>query len=462
MDIDRVVPRQVVAELADGLEERQALDVADRAADLDQHEIELVIALEHEFLDRVGDVRDHLHGGAEIVAAPLLGDDVGIDAAGRDVVALVGVPAGEALVVAEIEVGLGPVIGDEHLAVLGGRHRARVDVEVGVELAQADLVAARLQHRAECRGGQTLAERGNHASGDENVPSHGPSPYGRPLLIRKPRATPTSQGPTQKRRRGCRHPLPVVCGASRVLLARRAGALAPRCSELRWFRAAGCSREPPRSPARARALAAAGACEVCGSARLSGEREALVVGPGPAWRCQPAPPRTWSGSDCWQHGRGPCRRRWPRRCSRSTPGASRRSGALASPLLSRRAASCCGRASSGSSARWPSQKTARRAPPWSGSAGSPSRAPSSGRRHCHPSPGRRLPSAAAGSRRSAPGRSADRQRAGRSGYIPSAAVFLGRGGEALRIRRASYTPSVPIASRLRRFLGRRVKLTPPR
>ena len=37
--------RQLVAELADRLEERQPFDVADRAADLDQHEIEAVIAL---------------------------------------------------------------------------------------------------------------------------------------------------------------------------------------------------------------------------------------------------------------------------------------------------------------------------------------------------------------------------------------------------------------------------------
>ncbi len=55
--------------------------------------------------DGVGDVRDHLHRGAEIFAAPLLGDHRRIDAAGRDVVALAGVDAGEALVVAEVEVG---------------------------------------------------------------------------------------------------------------------------------------------------------------------------------------------------------------------------------------------------------------------------------------------------------------------------------------------------------------------
>ena len=76
MNVDRMIARQIVLDLADRLEERQALDVANGAADLAQHEVELVIAVEDEVLDRVGDVRDHLDGGAEIVAAPLLGQDV--------------------------------------------------------------------------------------------------------------------------------------------------------------------------------------------------------------------------------------------------------------------------------------------------------------------------------------------------------------------------------------------------
>ena len=48
---------------------------------------------------------------------------------------------GEALVVAEVEVGLGAVLGDEHLAVLVGRHRPGVDVDVRVELLQLDVEA---------------------------------------------------------------------------------------------------------------------------------------------------------------------------------------------------------------------------------------------------------------------------------------------------------------------------------
>ena len=173
MDVDRVPARQLVAELADRLEERQALDVADRAADLDQHEIEAVIAVADEILDGVGDVGDHLDGGAEIVAAALLGEDLLVDAPGGDVVLAGRRPPGEALVMAEVEIGLGAVIGDEHLAMLVGRHGAGIDVEIGVELAQAHRIAARLQQRAERRRSQALAKRGDHAAGDEDVPRHG-------------------------------------------------------------------------------------------------------------------------------------------------------------------------------------------------------------------------------------------------------------------------------------------------
>jgi len=80
MNVDGVVARQIVLDLADRLEERQTLDIADGAADLAQHKVELIIAVEDEFLDGVGDMRDHLDRGAQIIAAPLLGQNVLIDA----------------------------------------------------------------------------------------------------------------------------------------------------------------------------------------------------------------------------------------------------------------------------------------------------------------------------------------------------------------------------------------------
>ena len=88
-------------------------------------------------LDLVGDVRDDLDRAAEVVAAPLLADDRVVDLAGGDVAGLAGGLIGEALVVAQVQIGLGAVVGDEHLAMLIGRHRARVHVDVGIELHDA-------------------------------------------------------------------------------------------------------------------------------------------------------------------------------------------------------------------------------------------------------------------------------------------------------------------------------------
>ena len=114
-------------ELAQRLEERQRLDVAHRAADLGDHDVD-VGRLRHQLdavLDLVGDVRDHLDGAAEVVAAALAPDHRVVDRARGGVGGAARVRVGEALVVAEVEVGLGAVLGDEHLAVLERAHRAR-------------------------------------------------------------------------------------------------------------------------------------------------------------------------------------------------------------------------------------------------------------------------------------------------------------------------------------------------
>src|SRR3712207_9031303 len=64
----------------------------------------------------------------------------------------------EALVVTDVEVGLGAVLGDEDLAVLERVHRPGVDVEVGVQLLHGDPEAPAGQQRAQRAGGQPLAE----------------------------------------------------------------------------------------------------------------------------------------------------------------------------------------------------------------------------------------------------------------------------------------------------------------
>ena len=96
-------------------------------------------------LDLVGDVRDHLDGVAEVLAATLLGDDGRIHLPGGDIRRPGQIAVEEALVVADVEVGFSAVLGDEHLAVLKRVHGARIDVEVRVELLHRHLQTARGQ-----------------------------------------------------------------------------------------------------------------------------------------------------------------------------------------------------------------------------------------------------------------------------------------------------------------------------
>jgi hypothetical protein len=146
VDVADVVATDVEAELADGLEEREDLDVADRAAHLGDHHVDVVggQALDAA-LDLVGDVRDHLHGLAEVVASALGGEHRLVDRAGGGVGVAGEVLVDEPLVVAEVEVGLAAVVGDEHLTVLERVHRAGVDVDVRVELLHGDPQATHLQ-----------------------------------------------------------------------------------------------------------------------------------------------------------------------------------------------------------------------------------------------------------------------------------------------------------------------------
>ena len=145
-----VLATDVGAELADGLEERDDLDVADRAADLDDDDVDVLGGEPlHPLLDLVGDVRDDLDGLAQVVAPALLRYHRRVDRAGGGVRAAGQVDVDEALVVPEVEIGLPTVLGDEDLAVLAGVHRARVDVDVRVQLGHRDADATELQQAAE-------------------------------------------------------------------------------------------------------------------------------------------------------------------------------------------------------------------------------------------------------------------------------------------------------------------------
>jgi hypothetical protein len=110
----------------------EAFDVADGAADFRDDDVHVRFGQGADAgFDLVGDVGDHLDGVAEVVAAAFLLEHIPIDAAGGDGGGAGGGLAGEALVVAEVEVGFHAVVGHIDFAMLVGAHGAGIDVEVG-------------------------------------------------------------------------------------------------------------------------------------------------------------------------------------------------------------------------------------------------------------------------------------------------------------------------------------------
>ena len=110
---------EFVPQLPDGLQERQATRCRRRfRPDFADHDVHVAGDFLHGGLDLVGDVRDHLYGLSQVVAAALLGDDLLVDAPGGEIVGLGQAGVGEAFVMAQVQVRLGAVVGDEDLAVL--------------------------------------------------------------------------------------------------------------------------------------------------------------------------------------------------------------------------------------------------------------------------------------------------------------------------------------------------------
>ena len=102
--------------------------------------------------DFIGHVRNHLHGFAEIVAAPFLLQHSLVHAAAREVVELRQLRMGKPLVMAEIQIGFRAVIEHVYFAVLKRAHRARIHIEIGIELLQCHLETARLKQSTEGGG----------------------------------------------------------------------------------------------------------------------------------------------------------------------------------------------------------------------------------------------------------------------------------------------------------------------
>ena len=168
MDVEHVFLADIGLELADGFKKRQAFDVPDGAPDFNDHHVDAVGRQLDAAFDFVSDVGDHLDGAAEIIPPALLGDDGIVDFAGGEVVVGPELGIGEALVVAEVEIGFGAVVGDEDLPVLKRVHGAGILVDVGVQLLEGDAQPPAFQKGADGGGGQALAQGREHPAGHKN------------------------------------------------------------------------------------------------------------------------------------------------------------------------------------------------------------------------------------------------------------------------------------------------------
>ena len=174
MEEHAVLPPFFPADLAQRLQKGLALDVADGAADLGDDHIRAGVVAQavDELLDLPGDVGDGLHRAAQILPCPLLVQHVPVDPAAGEIGQLVQVLVDEPLIVAQVQVGLHAVLGDEHLAVLIRAHGAGVHVDVGVQLLGGHLEAPLFQQPAKAGRADALAQAGHHAAGDENMLCH--------------------------------------------------------------------------------------------------------------------------------------------------------------------------------------------------------------------------------------------------------------------------------------------------
>ena len=166
-----VFPADVERKLSYCLEEMLRFYIAYRTADFGYYDVRPghFGVFTYKPLGLVRDVRNYLHGLAEIFAAAFFFDDRIKHLAGRKVGKFIQVDARETLVMPEVEVGFRPVFGDENFAVLEGIHRSRVDVHIWVQFLYGYRIAALSQQSSERCRHNALAEPRNDAPGYEYI-----------------------------------------------------------------------------------------------------------------------------------------------------------------------------------------------------------------------------------------------------------------------------------------------------
>ena len=134
----------IVLELADCLQERLALDIADGSADLNDSNTVLIhfFSAVETALDFVCDMWDHLHRASAEITVALFLQHGPVYLSGRHIGIFIQALINKTLVVAKIQVRFCAVVGNKNLAVLNRVHGARVNVDVRVKLLHRHLISS--------------------------------------------------------------------------------------------------------------------------------------------------------------------------------------------------------------------------------------------------------------------------------------------------------------------------------
>src|SRR3546814_13631966 len=103
---------------------------------------------------------DYLNRRAEIVATPFTGDDRLMNAASGDIVGLARGNTSEAVIMTKIKVGFRTVVSHINFTMLIGRHRARIDAQIGIELPNAHTITTPLQQSCKASRHKPFPKRG--------------------------------------------------------------------------------------------------------------------------------------------------------------------------------------------------------------------------------------------------------------------------------------------------------------
>ena len=95
-----------------------------------------------------------------------------VDPAGRVVVFLGQGQGGVPFIVTEVQIRFRSVVRHIDFPMLIGIHRARIDVDVGIELEERDLQPPAFEQVADRGRGEPLPQGGDHSARDKNELAH--------------------------------------------------------------------------------------------------------------------------------------------------------------------------------------------------------------------------------------------------------------------------------------------------